>query len=199
MLCKLLDNAQLSVVVNTLLDPVMLETMLRSLGDQVRTTIRRECGDTARHRFDTSDVVQESLIQIWLNLGEDEIKRLINCKSWLRKIALGHRSKLKRKHLAKKRSVYMERLIDSDVHLEDRNKSTNQLQVREHIELVMVEIELLNSIDRRIVTQYIFENESFIAIAVDLKKDSQFVRRRYKRAIKTMAGNLQNKGLTFDE
>lgn len=178
----------------------MLETILRTLSEQVRTTVHKECGNTARHRFDTSDVVQESLIQIWLNLDEADLRRLIECKSWLRKIALGHRAKLKRRHLAKKRSVYMESLLDNSFLNEPAPTSAEaKLDFDERVGMVMHEMENLEELDQQIVIRYIFENESFLKIAFDIERDSQFVRRRYKRAIRIMSKNLGRQGISLDE
>ena len=56
-------------------------------------------------RADTSDIVQEGMIQVWQNMEMLNSIAPQQRKRWLEKVAQGHAAKLARRHLAIKRSA----------------------------------------------------------------------------------------------
>lgn len=88
-------------------------TLLEAWRAQIRRWYRRKVsGGPYQHRLDTSDVVQESLIQLWRDRVRFRGATVAELRAWMYRIAGGHLAKLRRHHRAVKRSISTTAALD---------------------------------------------------------------------------------------
>ena len=186
------------------LGQLTLDEMLGSLRTYLSRFLRSSGRHVSNSRFDTSDVIQESLIQIWsecqqscLSSNDESLPRdatgnePVQSFSFarLRRIALGHLSKQFRFHGAEKRAVRRESGLSSSSVLEDDRVSSEICELRELYAEFMVNLNLLEDIPQAVVFRRIFKDESFNTISKELDMTIYAVRTIYKKAI----GQLKTK------
>ena len=128
------------------LGQLTLDEMLGSLRTYLSRFLRSSGRHVSNSRFDTSDVIQESLIQIWSECqqscfasndeslprdatGDKPVQSFSFAR--LRRIALGHLSKQFRFHGAAKRAVRRESGVSPSSVLEDDRVSSEICELRE--------------------------------------------------------------------
>ena len=82
--------------------------LLHAWRSRMRRWCARELGTAYASRMDTSDVVQESMLQVWQDWSRFRGSSVGEVKSWLFRIARGHLHKARRHHRAAKRNVFTE-------------------------------------------------------------------------------------------
>ena len=187
------------------LGQLTLDEMLGSLRNYLSRFLRSSGRHVSNSRFDTSDVIQESLIQIWsecqqscLTNNDESLPRYATGGNLpgqsfsfarLRRIALGHLSKQFRFHGAAKRAVRRESGLSSSSVLEDDLGSSEICELRELYAEFMVNLNLLEDIPQAVVFRRIFKDESFRTISKELDMTIYAVRTIYQKAI----GQLKSK------
>jgi RNA polymerase sigma factor (sigma-70 family) len=168
-----------------------LNLTLLTFRELLGQSLHRTRGRVANPRFDTSDVVQESLIQVWSKVLGDAGSVDSISDAWLRKISQGHLSKQRRYHNAAKRSVAREdREYAGDP--EAQQSSLTQSELNEWVDNLKKYLGRLDGVQRLIVVRRVFQQLPFQQIADELQTTRYFVRANYKNAIKQLKGWIEN-------
>lgn len=182
-----------------------LDDLLRGLRNYLSRFLRDSGRHVSNRRFDTSDVIQESLIQIWSECQKDcsteqddtlsqnsngtESLQTVSFAR-LRRIALGHLSKQFRFHGAAKRSVRREsQLVSSSLPYDDQT-AADICETREMYLEFMVNLNLLDGTKQIVVYRRMFKDESYTVIAKQLGMTVYAVRTEFKNAIRQLQSNV---------
>ncbi len=143
-----------------------------------------------RSRFDTSDVTQDALIQLWQN---DHTKNGTDAQenSLFTKVTIGHVGKNVRHHSALKRDV--ERSETSYENEVSEGPSRSDAEQNEIIQQMAVAQETLHSDSQLVISCKFFEDMSFGEIAKVLQKSVRVVRTIYSKAIVELEKRLGEK------
>lgn len=163
--------------------------------DELKTVIKSFASGRSKGgfpaRFDTSDVSQETLIQL-LQFSSDKNRAAkttdaplkVN-KRWLRRAARGTSSKLRRFHSAKKRDVNAEVLAADVTHRVDKTPEQMAIENEMKIRLALA-LQKLSAQERTIVDHRHAKSMTFVAIAEKLQCPLYQVKRIYQTALKTL-------------
>ncbi len=135
-------------------------------------------------RYDTSDVKQEILIQIWQEAELVGIENVPLTNAWLRSVCHGHQCKFKKHHAARKRSVTQEQQPAANICHQDNPAS--QAENREEVSRALLAVSTLNDKQRAILRFRIFEQMSFVEISNRIDLPEQAVRRQYYQLLKQL-------------
>lgn len=172
-------------------------TYLRKLLD-----LRME--DELRTRIDLSDVVQETHLAVSQQMDDYLQRRPASFRVWLRSTALERLADLRRRHLAKRRSVRRE------VHLSDASslaiarkflgdRPSQALRRKELAEQVRAAIMSLGRLDREVLLLRHVEELSNAETAVILEIREDAARKRLGRALRRLTQALSELGVCLDD
>ena len=173
-------------------DESRVAVVLSQIREQIRNEVKQSGVDCIRSRFDTSDIVQETMVQIWCQLKKTDLMELEMTRGLLRVIARGHANKMKRFHLAKRRNVTQE--VNSAP--ENKSSATNPVfmaEVREQIRLLIEALGAIHPVRQLIVFRRFFDDQSFKEIGLELDKNRDWIRRQYIRALRELKVLMQEK------
>lgn len=169
-----------------------MDVLLTEWRTNLKRASHRLLGKAISRRADTSDLVQESLVQVWRNMdsfyGEVPEQR----ESLTRKIAKGQAIKLQRKHFAKKRTVArtqfaeMETLYRSDELTADVEKNEETLRLMEALKKISDQ-------HQQVLCLSFFEEMSLKEISEKLGKTYKMTRTLYTASLKALKSQLQEK------
>lgn len=158
-----------------------------SVLEKLKTTIRGQRLTTSRSRFCTSDIVQESAIQVWQQATNDKVPLEQINTAWIKTVAFGHFCKLHRFHLAAKRSTKSEAGTTHSATTKSLSPS-EQVVIKEDAMTLLSAIEKLNAFDAQIVVGKFYEDKSLSEIARDLGVTRYQVEKRYVAVLKELEG-----------
>jgi RNA polymerase sigma factor (sigma-70 family) len=142
-------------------------------------------------RFQTSDIIQETEIQIWrdgLESLDDEYSDLD--QAHLATLAKGHLAKNLRRHQAQKRAVELEQPIDgNDEPSYDRSPS-EAIESEEIVSQLLRALNQLPEIEHRILFLRFFGSASFVEIADKLNISRQRLKTLYKNSLRQLQAIL---------
>lgn len=179
-------------------EPESLEAFLARWRTRLRSMSTNLLGAGVASRADTSDVVQEGLLQAWQHLDGFRGDSAEQVQAWMRRIGTGQAAKIRRYHLAEKRSVRAEQSMPQS----SIPSATSPPELAEYSETQAI---LLNAIDdlddrsRTVVLLRVFEGESFPQIAERLGCSVSLPRVVFAAAIKQLRGQLVEQGLGDSE
>lgn len=161
--------------------------MSRVLNESVRFRVKRSIRKqnltrNPNPRFDTSDVAQEVSLQLWREIEANNLKDLFVSDAYLDTVTRGHVAKLRRFHLAAKRSMEKEAGAQDGFPSATRTPSTIVGRLDE-VERAFRAIQKLSDSEKLIVKRRLFEESEFRAIADELGVSEQKTRRLYISAI----------------
>lgn len=167
----------------------MQEQTLQSIRQMIRKVAREHRERSKGARFDTSDIIQESMIQVWKTLGERtdvgvSADKTVS-KAWLVTVARGHAAKMARQHSAAKRDIKRDQhpqgqIADAyEAPLENLIEQEQQLRI-------LAALDNLAEDEKEIMVLYFFEQHSQKEIAEQLGITVDQVRVRYSRALKSL-------------
>ena len=151
---------------------------------QIRNSVQRNKGRTVAARFDTSDVIQEAMIQVWNDIEKSELSDVIFPEALINCIGRGHSAKMTRFHSAAKRSVAREKLAVPEHHFSRDSSPSSEVEKVEAVSLIRDAIRQLAPIQKYVLYRRVFEDATFFEIGNDLDYSSQKTRRVYYRAIR---------------
>lgn len=157
-----------------------------SICHALRRAVHSSGASRMPNRFGTSDVVQEGVLQIWVEVDRNG-KQLSEINTELiRRIAIGHICKLQRRNLASKRNINKESLnVPSD--LARGGEDPIQTLAKCEQSLLMLEsLSTLNPLQREIIVRRFFEEESFETIAGALEQTRYRVQELFSSSLETM-------------
>jgi RNA polymerase sigma-70 factor (subfamily 1) len=172
--------------------------------DSVRRAVELRLTPELKARFDASDVVQETHLEVFQRLDDYLKREPMPFGLWVRKTAQQRLQKLKRAHLhTKRRTVFREqplpdkssmmlaaRFVDPATSLGQR------LAKREYEQLVQDAICQLEELDREILLMRIVEGLEHSEIGLLLDLNCEAVRKRFGRALIKLQSELAEKGLS---
>ena len=155
---------------------------LARIRERLRRWVRQNRRPRSRlqARFDTSDILQESMVQVHQELEKGRTPSDLP-DAWLKRVANGNESKLIERHRAQKRSVsrvepVTDRLLDS------AQTPDEQAQAKEDIAGIIFSIQSLPPKARQILHRRIVLSESFPEIARQMGLAEHQVRRAFHAA-----------------
>ena len=154
---------------------------IQQLLNRIRPTVHGK-NPHLSSRFRTSDVLQESAVQLLREAKTREEDRPIP-QAWLNRIGQGTVSKLRDKHLAGKRSKANETALQGDDMVAPNQSPHEAAVTQELISQLVLCLAKLSDQQREIIDSYLANQESFNSIAKRLEKPPHWVRRTYRQSI----------------
>ena len=161
----------------------MMNEVLRAVRHRLGFKIQQNRRSVFSPRFDTSDIKQEALIQIWQELEARGLDDVPISSAWLNAIGNGHHTTQKRHHLAAKRSVECEQAITEQEHNDDPAMLAENL---EDVRRLKLALNLLQDDEKNILRLRFFEQQSFPRIAAQMKLREHEVRRSFGKILQRL-------------
>ena len=160
--------------------------------DQFWQNIRRRLKGIAKHskgdlrtsRYDSSDVVQESILQLFLTMEKTEWDFEFN-SSYLSKLGHGNATRLRRFHTAQRRSA----ILDQHLREQESSEPSDPQKIAESKELVLKLMKSIRTLDdqsQQLVFQRFFGSLTFEELGRTTGLSSHAARRRYDAAIRKL-------------
>lgn len=164
--------------------------LLHAWRSRMRRWCARELGGAYASRMDTSDVVQESMLQVWQDWSRFRGNSVGEVKSWLFRIARGHLHKARRHHRAAKRNVFTEagELLEGGP-ADHGDPSEAAARSEDRLNLIIA-IRQLEPELREVVQHRIFGQQSFVEIGERLGLSKGEARNRFLKALRRLKHSL---------
>ncbi len=166
----------------------MNDTFLTTIRSKLRAILRRRRRSEIKTRFDDSDVVQESILQIWKQIDAGNLRESKVNTGLLRTIAAGHYCKLVRFHLSAKRDVNAE--TAGCVFSANSPNAAESACHTEQIELLMNSIECLDPIDQEILLGRFIEGHTTVHLSERLNLSTYLIKKRLQNSIATLEQSI---------
>ena len=170
----------------------MLHEQILRYGQTLRATAHHASGKVSA-RYDTSDIVQESMLQIWLEMEKARPDEFEANKSYLSKVGRGVANNMRRYHTARKRTALTEAssvMVDS---AHSREQNPEELVVRQESILHLIRaISQLSQDEQMLVYRKFFDQKSVAQIAAEFKLSVDVVRGKLERAKSQIKRSLEN-------
>jgi len=146
-------------------------------------------GSIAR-RYDTSDIVQESLIQIWQDLEKKQSssKQVVN-EALLKTIVRGHAAKMMRFNLTQKRTVLRE-VNGKQIETCYATNMQDQLEFEDQVLMLFKAVRHLDGFEKKVIYRRFFEEMAFSEIAAEIKLPYHKIRKTYEIAMEKLRAEL---------
>ncbi|MDB4766742.1 hypothetical protein OAG71_03540 [bacterium] len=160
----------------------MSDVFFTKIRSKLRTILAQRRGSEIKTRFDESDVVQESVLQIWKQIDSGSLRESKVNTGLLRTIAIGHYCKLIRFHLSAKRNVNAEKSFAEGTH----PRSSDPVIDAGQIEQLMKGVETLDPIDQHIVLGRFIDDRTVVALSKELGLSAYLINKRLRESIATL-------------
>lgn len=161
--------------------------------ERMRLAVRRLKRHSSTH-FDTSDIVQEGMIQLTQGLDDFRGRTEAEFDAWIGQIARGHAINAERKQHAKRRDVRSE-MGGIVAGLAGSHQSPLELAAREEtIQQLSEAIQQLDERQQTVLLRHVFDKETFVEIAKTLGCSQLTVSRLHKQAIAALSEIMNNRG-----
>ncbi len=168
-----------------------MDYVLSEIRKQLTKIVRCEKNHQHSPRFDTSDVVQDSLIQVSNEIDNKAPTQVP--RAWLQRIAIGHLAKHLRYHHAQKRSANRECRKSEIVECQSAGADPlDAIEQHENIERMITAIGKLDATARQIVLMRYFEGASYESIAQQLGLTVHRVRTDLINSLKSIRFDIGN-------
>lgn len=157
---------------------------------RIRRAVSKRNG-IAQSRFQTSDIIQETEIQIWLEgleSLEDDYTDLD--QAYLATLAKGHLAKNLRRHQAQKRNVQLDQPLDINDDLTSDSSPSHSVESDELIGRMLAALNHLPETEQRILFLRFFGNSKFVEIEKELNLSRQQVKTLYKNSLSRLQSIL---------
>jgi RNA polymerase sigma-70 factor (ECF subfamily) len=197
--CRLLDEVRSG-------DETAFGRLFALHGPGLRAFVSRRLDPRVQARLDPSDVVQETQLEVYRRMGDYLERRPMPYHIWLRKTAYERLLKLRRYHIAARRSVGREfglpdrsSLLLAGPFL-DRGSSPSQRLARgDLVRRVRQALAELSETDREMLLLRIVDELPYREIGYILDLDPAAARKRHGRALLRLRQVLQDAGLLEDQ
>lgn len=170
----------------------MDDSVLLRLRSRVRDSVKKSKGKLNSSRFDTSDVIQEAMLQIWRDIEKSELSEKVFPQALVRRISRGHTAKMRRFHSADKRSFRKESSDADTCSIVDPALPIDHVERDEDVSMLRHAVKELNPVEKYIVYRRFFEGATFSSIGTDLDKPEAWIRRQYLKTIKKLKINIEH-------
>ena len=138
-------------------------------------------------RFDTSDIVQEGMLQVWIEACKENSQPFNANSTYLKKVGAGQTSAQIRRATAKKRSVANEESIPCDSIANGELLAPHENAIRdEQIMQMMRSVSSLPLLQQQVVLRRYFDQMTLQRISDDLEITIDVVRTALKNALTTL-------------
>lgn len=165
---------------------------------RMRSAVKKLKEGRLSSRLDTSDLVQEGMLQAWQNIGSFRGTTEQEFDVWIKKIASGHAANASRYHHAEKRDIAQEAISEALQGNDARDPGERDPgEQAERSETICRIAELIDSFEPRIshvFTQHLFEQRSFADIATEMECSAGTVRNIYIEAVQWLGKQLATEG-----
>ena len=159
-------------------NPDFLSLWRTKLRAAVRKLKERRLGS----RIDTSDLVQDAMLQVWKDIGSFRGTTEQEFDAWIKSIAAGHARNASRRHHAKKRDIGTE-VPGVTAFLSKGSTPSDIVEQSESYQRMARAIEQLESRKQFVVLQHAFERRTFIDIGKDLDRTAETVSRIFEESL----------------
>jgi len=159
----------------------MSDVFFAQIRSKLRSILRQRRNSEIKTRFDESDVVQESVLQIWKQIDAGSLRESKVNTGLLKTIAAGHYCKLVRFHLSAKRNVNAESAFSTDA--QEKASPQDVAEVTEQVEVLMKGVETLDPIDQQIVLGRFIDGRSVVALSEELGLSVYLINKRLSSSI----------------
>lgn len=172
----------------------MKDSTFVGMRKQLRRSVKSAKQSLRSARFDTSDIVQEALIQVWKRICRSDQDERDLPRPLLEQIGRGQMSKMRRFHTAQKRSVLRESVPTKISSVFERNAQSADLECEREEQLALLSgaLDGLGMTEKFIIFRKFFDGVSFTEIAADLSKPASWVRRRYLKSLQSLKSDLES-------
>ena len=170
-----------------------MSDIVRSQRERIRRVIQNRNFAGTKSRFDTSDVIQETELQIWLSSRNRESSEPTIAQALLATMARGNLAKKQRMHRAAKRDASREQPI-TDCVKPDARDPLDQVALSEQVDRMLRAMNLLNEEERLILFRRYFCHSTFLEIADELEMTRQKVETRLERSLRNLKQLMSNGG-----
>lgn len=162
---------------------------------QLRRSVKSAKRSLRSARFDTSDIVQEALIEVWKRICKGDQKGQVIPRPLLEQIGRGQTSKFRRFHTAQKRSVLKEATAGNSGTLSECSSQSVGIACERAEQLARLSgaLDALGMTEKFIIFRKFFDGVSFAEIGTNLSKPTSWVRRRYLKSLQLLKSILQSK------
>ncbi|MFK7766456.1 MAG: RNA polymerase sigma factor [Mariniblastus sp.] len=169
-----------------------------NLRERIRKVVSKRNANQTAGRFDTSDVIQETELQLWRNgllsfepeqPADKQAEPSID-QPLLVTIAKRRLFKFLQRHKAKRRDAGLEKASAENV-VSNYQSPSEELEQREESELLLQAVNQLDEIEREILFYRFFCELTFAEIQDATKLTKQTLRTKYNRAIANLKTILE--------
>ena len=165
----------------------------QSQRERIRKVIQNRNFAGTKSRFDTSDIIQETELQIWLSSRNRETPNPSIDQALLATMARGNLAKSQRKHRAAKRDTSREQPM-TDCVKPDMEEPLDRIAYSEQVGRMLGVMNELVEEERLILFRRYFCNATFLEIAGELNMTRQKVETRLQRALRNLKQLMVNRG-----
>ena len=141
----------------------MGDVFFTKIRSKLRAILQQRRNSEIKTRFDESDVVQESVLQIWKQIDAGSLRESNVNTGLLKTIVAGHYCKLVRFHLSAKRNVNAESSFAEHAPLGSPNSAP--IDIAEQVELLMKGVETLDPLDQQIVLGRFIDGRTIVDLS----------------------------------
>ena len=158
--------------------------------ERIRAVVRKLKQSKLSSRLDTSDLVQEGMLQAYQQLDSFRGTTEQEFDAWVKCVAAGAAANANRFHYAKKRSINSE-ILPLAVPESDQPSPAETAEQNEVLTKLAAEIQELSDRERTVVLLYIFEDRTFEEIGEKVGCTATTASRVFNRAIQTLGRLLK--------
>ncbi len=168
----------------------MIDRVITGLRKRLRIFATGRSSRITSARFDSSDITQEAVCQVWHEIEKSGVEDAVISNTWLYSICHGKAANLHRHNLAQKRSA----VADKELHENDSfiEQDPHQLaEEHEQVDLLFSAINELSSDERLVVQLRFFEQMTLLQIAAETQLTIDKVRTLLDRAMTKLKKRIQ--------
>ena len=170
----------------------MKEERDERLRARIRKVVKNRNQTRSARRFDTGDIVQETVLQLWKQgmLPTDSQESIEVDQALLATMAKGHLAKNIRNHHAAKRDVDREQAVDP-IQLTKDDSPLERMMKLEQSDAMQAALNQLEATERIVIYRRFFGKSTTTRIAEDLGLPVDVVRGHLKRGVRNLKRLLQ--------
>lgn len=165
---------------------ILSSSFFDTICGKLRRILQTRHGSRPTTRFGISDVIQESAIQVWRHVDQNNLSESKIDTRWLRSVAVGHYCKSLRFHLAAKRNMNTEARLGAASCFSNNDDPAMEHEQRDRAIHLMACIETLEPLKRQIVFARFFQELTLPQIATETGLTIHGTRKRLQEAISNL-------------
>ena len=167
-------------------DDEKLNELLQRWRPFIRKHAKRMFTSDLQRRADSSDVVQETLLRIHNRVPQFAGVSRAQWACWVKRVLSNEAKRLRRHHLAKRRSMANESYRQGNIEVEQRTPSVDWLERSERSFELLAALDRLPEPYKTVVKQRVFSKLPFAEIGEQINRDAAATRVLWCRGIKKL-------------